>query len=76
LLDAPRSPAETSEFRDLEQAYTILADNEEWLARNADKIVRASDYDLVPILEDQQNKRVVRVKDDERILRCLAARAG
>ena len=31
-LNASRSPAETSEFRKLEQTYTTLADNEEWLA--------------------------------------------
>jgi hypothetical protein len=42
LLDAPCSPAEASEFRNLKQVYAIVADNEEWLARNADKIVRAA----------------------------------
>jgi hypothetical protein len=73
LLAGPRSPAEASEFRNLEQTYTILADNEEWLALNADKIIPASDNDIVPTLENQQDKRVVRVSDDERILRCLAA---
>jgi hypothetical protein len=41
LLDAPCSPAEASEFRNLEESYTILADNEEWLAHNADKILQA-----------------------------------
>jgi hypothetical protein len=73
LLADPRSPAEASEFRNLEQTYTMLADNEEWLALNADKIIPASDKDIVPTLENQQNKRVVRAKDDERILRCLSA---
>jgi rubrerythrin len=72
-LNASRSPAETSEFRNLEQTYTTLANNEEWLALNADKIIPASDNDVAPTLENQQDKRVVRVKDDERILRCLAA---
>jgi hypothetical protein len=72
-LNASRSPAETSEFRNLEQTYTILADNEEWLALNAGKIVPASDYDIVPTREDEQDKRVIPVKDDERILRCLSA---
>ena len=41
LLDNPRSPSETKEFRDLEQTYTTMADNEEWLARNTDKVVSA-----------------------------------
>jgi hypothetical protein len=34
-------PPRPSEFRNLEESYTILADNEEWLAHNADKILRA-----------------------------------
>jgi hypothetical protein len=72
LLAAPRSPAEISEFRNLEQTYTTLADNEEWLALNAGKIMHASDYDIVPTLEDEQNKPGMRVKNDERILQCLA----
>jgi hypothetical protein len=58
-LNASRSPAETSEFRNLEQTYTILADNEEWLALNAEKIAPASDYDIVPTREDEQDKRVI-----------------
>ena len=73
LLADPRSPAETSEFRNLEQAYATLADNEEWLALNASKIVPASHYDIAPTSEDHQDKHIVPVKDDERILRCLAA---
>ena len=53
FLDAPRSLAEASEFRNLEQAYTTLAENEEWLALNANKILTASDYDIVPTLKDE-----------------------
>jgi hypothetical protein len=45
LLDDPHSPAETIEFRSLEQTYRTLADNEEWLTRNADKIVQKSQDD-------------------------------
>jgi len=53
LLDDPHSPAEAIEFRSLEQTYRTLADNEEWLTRNADKIVQrsqddASEDDRVP----------------------------
>jgi hypothetical protein len=39
----------------------------------AGKIVPASDYGIVPIREEEQDKRVVPVKDDERMRRCLAA---
>jgi hypothetical protein len=41
LLGDPHSPAEALEFRSLEQTYRTLADNEEWLTRNADKIVQS-----------------------------------
>ena len=72
-LTASRSPAETSEFRNLEQTYTILADNEDWLVLNAGKIVPASDYDIIPTQEEEQDEPVAPAKYDERILRCLAA---
>jgi hypothetical protein len=45
LLAGPHSPAEDIEFRNLEQTYETLADNEEWLTRNADKIVHSSQAD-------------------------------
>jgi hypothetical protein len=39
----PHSPAQAIELRNLEQTYRTLADNEEWLARNADKVVQTKD---------------------------------
>ena len=38
LLKAATLPAETCEFRKLEQSYRTLAENEEWMADNRDKI--------------------------------------
>jgi hypothetical protein len=77
LLDDPRSPGETKEFLHLEQTYRTLADNEEWLARNADKVVPAappvSEYDIVPASEGDQDKRAVVVEEREHVLRCLGA---
>ena len=40
LLKAARLPAETREFRKLEQSYLTLAENEEWMADNREKINR------------------------------------
>jgi hypothetical protein len=51
LLEGSRSPAETREFLNLEQTFTLLADNEEWLRRNAAKIVSAEQNDSVPASE-------------------------
>jgi hypothetical protein len=40
LAATPHSPKETSEFRNLEQSYTTLAENAEWMAVNPDKMIR------------------------------------
>jgi crotonobetainyl-CoA:carnitine CoA-transferase CaiB-like acyl-CoA transferase len=77
LLDTPRSPNETKEFRNLEQTYATMADNEEWLARNTDKVVpaarSASEYDIVPASQTDRNKRAILVDEHEHVLRCLGA---
>jgi len=41
-LDHARSPSEIKEFRRLEQTYTALADNDEWLARNVGKVASST----------------------------------
>jgi hypothetical protein len=69
----PRSPGVDGEFRNLEQTRTTLAENEQWLAHNADKILRASQYEIVPTSEYDSDKRAVLVKEDEYVLRCLGA---
>ena len=51
LLEGSRSPDETRKFLNLEQTFTLLADNEEWLRRNAAKIVSAEQNDSVPASE-------------------------
>jgi hypothetical protein len=39
LLDGSPSPEETREYLNLEQTFTLLADNEEWLRRNGAGVV-------------------------------------
>jgi hypothetical protein len=39
LLEIAHTPAEISEYRDLHQSYSQLADNLDWLNRNAEKVV-------------------------------------
>jgi hypothetical protein len=67
----PRSPGEDGEFRNLEQTRTTLAENELWLSHNADKILPASQYEIVPTSEHDHDKRAVLVKEAEYVLRCL-----
>ena len=40
LMNMPRSSNKTSELRNLEQTYTTLAENEEWMAINIDKTIQ------------------------------------
>jgi hypothetical protein len=39
LTSIPRSHSEMRELRNLEQTYTTLAENEEWMSLNIDKII-------------------------------------
>ncbi len=43
LLKAASLPAEGDEFRRLERSYLVLAENEEWMADNRDKIIMDAD---------------------------------
>jgi hypothetical protein len=67
------SPGDAGEFRNLEQIRTTLAENEQWLAHNADKILPASQYEIVPTSEYDHNRRAVLVKEDDYVLRCVGA---
>jgi hypothetical protein len=69
----PHSSVEDGEFRSLERTLAKLAENEQWLAKNADKILPASEYEIVPTSENDPNARAVLVKEDEYVLRCLGA---
>ena len=44
LADASHSANETSEFRNLAQTYTTLAENEEWMAVHLDRTVQRRKY--------------------------------
>lgn len=73
FLDEPRSPNETKEFRDLEQVYTTMADDKEWLARHTPEVVSAFEYDIVPASEIDRKKPGAQVDEHEHVLQCLGA---
>jgi hypothetical protein len=64
LAKAPRSPNEASEFRDLEQSYTTLAENEEWMAVHIDQTIQR--------IKNSDN-RMALIEEDEQVLKCLGA---
>jgi hypothetical protein len=61
------NPAELREFQALERSFTVLADNEQWLADNHDKIVRPSTKDDSAADDDTLPA------EEEYVLRCLGA---
>jgi hypothetical protein len=68
LLEMARSPAETAEYRDLHQSYSLLADNLDWLTTNAGKVI-VSNQPHGPSAESRNGQ--ARLVEEERILRCL-----
>ena len=64
LMNIRRSSNETSELRSLEQTYTTLAENEEWMAANIDRTIQRRKY---------RDDRAALAEEEEQILRCLGA---
>jgi hypothetical protein len=64
LTDMPRSPNETSELHNLEQTYTTLAENEEWMASNIDKTIQRR--------KDRENQTVL-IEEEGEVLKSLGA---
>jgi hypothetical protein len=56
-------PSEVREFHDLERSFSVLADNEEWLANNYDKTIQAP----------RERDGSALAAEEEHILRCLGA---
>lgn len=66
-------PSEIREFQRSKERFTALAENEDWLADNFDKMVHSSD---IPLLYEANGKHLGReaiAKTEEHILRCLGA---
>ena len=63
---AANIPEESRQFRKREQSWTLLANNEEWLADNFKKALHASE-------QDAQGDAATLAATEEQILRCLGA---
>lgn len=66
-------PSEIRKLQRSKESFSALAQNEDWLAGNFDKIIRSQD---IPPQDDGAGKPVVRrtvVETEEHILRCLGA---
>jgi hypothetical protein len=66
-------PSEIREFQRSKESFTALAQNEDWLANNFNKIIHSQD---IPSQDDDAGAPVARAtvaETEERILRCLGA---
>jgi hypothetical protein len=64
LTSMPRSPNETSELRNLEQSYTTLAENEEWMAANMGRTIQRRIHRDGRASVDEEEGRVLRCGDE------------
>lgn len=65
LVKTASGPNERRKYQALEQSFTALADNEQWLADNHDKTVRSTEF--------EQTDGAVPAQEEDQILRCLGA---
>ena len=70
-IDKTAVPSELREFRRLEQSFLALAQNEDWLANNLDKIIRSQDAEAAESPEQIGGRTASEI--EEHILRCLGA---
>jgi hypothetical protein len=64
LVKTSIDPNQRRDFQKLEQRFTVLADNEQWLANNYQNSLRTS---------EQNPNDATLAEDEEHILRCLGA---
>lgn len=57
-------PNKRRDFQEIEQSFTVLADNEQWLANNYQNTLHATEQDL---------NGAALAEEEEHILRCLGA---
>jgi hypothetical protein len=71
-IEGGSSPGEIRDMRRLEQSFLTLADNEEWLVANLDKIVHSQDARAAEHPEEAVGGQATR-EIEEHVLRCLGA---
>jgi hypothetical protein len=77
LVKVSTDPSQIRKYRDSQDSFSSLADNEEWLAGNFDKMVQvqdeASDEPSVEVPDEKPPGHVTLAAEEERVLRCLGA---
>jgi hypothetical protein len=69
-------PSEIREFQRSKESFGTLADNEDWLANNFDKMIHSQDIQDIPPHDDaagEPSPRRAAAETEKHILRCLGA---
>lgn len=74
LVKTANGQGEVWEFQKLERSFTVLADNEQWLADNHNQTIHAPLSDeKADLSEEAEEANVTLAEEEEHILRCLGA---
>jgi hypothetical protein len=73
LLKNTVVPSEIRDLQKLEHSFSSLAQNEDWLADNFDKIIHPQDADLQTGAADSPPDERAAAQIEEHVLRCLGA---
>ena len=65
-------PSEIRKFQHAMESFSLLAENEDWLADNFDKMIRSQESSPVEVVEKGPDRKAV-AEIEEHILRCLGA---
>jgi len=66
-------PSEIREFKRAKESFSLLAQNEDWLASNFDKIIKSQDIHPQDEVAGKTVERRTVAEIEEHILRCLGA---
>ena len=73
LLRHTADPNEVRDLNRLKESFTHLAQNEDWLAHNFDKIIHSEDIAPQPDAAEEPADRRMVAEIEEHVLRCLGA---
>jgi hypothetical protein len=73
LSKGPTDPGQIRKYQDSSDSFNSLADNEEWLANNFDKMLQGSNEEPDEKPDETQSSHVTLAAEEEHVLRCLGA---
>jgi hypothetical protein len=73
LIKRSSDPSQIRKYQDSQDSFSSLADNEEWLADNSEKMLQQPPEASAEPSSEKQNTYDKLAAEEERVLRCLGA---